>query len=151
MSERVYTSSMRSPRAILAILLSLALFVQGVAASTMRSCHMRAATVAQSNSHSSHHHHDALDDAAAMTDMPMASHAHGEDAASAQHHDESDQSKTSKLTSCAWCAACCMNLALPVANAALPDRFTSARTVFPPIVVAPPSRLPSGWDRPPRA
>ena len=150
LSEWVYTCNMRSSRAGLAILLSFALFMQGVAASSMRSCHMRAAAVVQSNSHASHQH-DALGDATEIADMSMASHAHEQNAASTHRHDDSDQSKTSKLTSCAWCAACCMSLALPVSGVTSPDLFLGARTVFPPLVVAPPSRLPGGWDRPPRA
>ena len=150
MSERVYTCNMRSSRAILAILLSFALFVQGVAASTMRSCHMLAAAVVQSNSHASHQH-DALGDATEIADRSMPSHAHEQNPVSSHHHDDSDQSKTSKLTSCAWCAACCMSLALPASGVTAPEFFVSARTVFTSLAVAPPSRLPGGWDRPPRA
>ena len=150
MSERVYTCNMRSSRAILAILLSFALFVQGVAASTMRSCHMRAAAVAQPNSHASHQH-DALGDVTKIADKSIASHAHEQNAVSSHRHDDSDQSKTSKINSCAWCAACCMSLALPASGVTSPEFFVSARAVFPSLAVAPPSRLPGGWDRPPRA
>ncbi len=155
MREPVYTCTMRSTRAILAILLSLALFVQGVAASTMRSCHMRSTIAAQSSPSPSHQHqHRASGDFAEMTEMnemSMASAHHEQDAVSTHHHDDSDQSKTSKLTTCASCAACCMSLALPVSGVTSLELFPGARTVFPPLAVAPPSRLPGGWDRPPRA
>ena len=150
MNGRVYTCDMRSSRAILAILLSFALFVQGVAASTMRSCHMRSAAVVQSNPHALHQHH-ASDAGAELTDMLIASHAREQDAASTHHHNDSDTSKSSKLTNCAWCAACCMSLALPVSGVTSPELFSGTRTVFPPLSIAPPSRLPGGWDRPPRA
>ena len=157
MTDWVYTSRMRSTRAIFAILLSFALFVQGVAASTVRSCHMRSNVAEQAIPHPSHqrqHQHDSSDGVAQATEMSTSSEDHEPHAASSPHHDESDQSKSpksSKLTSCAWCAACCMGLALPVSGVTSPDLFPSARTVFPPLAVAPPSRLPGGWDRPPRA
>ena len=156
MSERVYTMYMRPTRAVLAILLSFALFMQGVAASTMRSCHMRTAVVAQSSPHPSHenghqHQHDASDGIAEMSDMSMAPERPEQGASSTAHHDDSDKSKSSKLTSCAWCAACCMSLALPVSGVTSPGLFPGARTVFPPLAVASPSRTPGGRDRPPRA
>ena len=150
--DMVYSYEMVGTRAFFAVLLSFALFVQGVAASTTRSCHIRTVMVEQSGQHASHQHaHDAPDAFAEMTDMSMAPHRHDQNAASTHHHDDSDKSKSSKLTSCAWCAACCMNLALPVLGVTSPELFPGARTVFPPLAVAPPSRLPGGWDRPPRA
>lgn len=150
MFKRVYTNDRRSTRAIVAILLSFALFVQGVAASTLRSCHMQSEVVAQPREHTAHHHH-AVDAVAEMSDLSMASEHHYDGAGSTRHHDDSDPSNSSKLTSCAWCAACCMSLALPVSGFTSPELFPAARTVFPPLAVAPPSRLPGGWDRPPRA
>ena len=143
----VYNLNMRSTRAILAIMLSIALFVQGVAASTMRSCHMRSIVVEQSNPHASHQHqHEGT-----YAVEPMASEHHEQSDVSTRHHHDSDKSKSAKLTSCAWCAACCVSLALPASGVTSPEVFPGARTVFPPLVVAPPSRLPGGWDRPPRA
>ena len=136
---------MYSSRTLLVILLSLALFVQGVAASTMRSCHMRSVLVAQGHDHASHRHgHGAYSDAS----MPSQHHDHT--ASSAHHSDDSDKSTASKLASCASCTACCMSLALPVIYATSPEIIVGTRAVFPPLVVAPPSRLPGGWDRPPR-
>ena len=136
---------MYSSRTLLVILLSLALLVQGVAASTMRSCHMRSLLVAQVHDHTSHQHgHDAYSDAS------MASQHHDYPATSQSRLDDSDPSKSSKPTTCASCSACCMSLALPVVYATSPDLFVGTRTVFPPLTVAPSSRLPGGWDRPPR-
>ena len=136
---------MYSSRALLVILLSLALFVQGVAASKLRSCHMRSAAVAQGHDHASHQHgHAASDDAS------MASQHHDHTASSTHHSEDSDKSTASKLASCASCSACCVSLALPVVYAPSPEIIVGTRTVFPPLVVAPPSRLPGGWDRPPR-
>ena len=143
--ELVYTFIMYSSRALLVILLSLALFVQGVAASTLRSCYMRSAAVAQGHDHASHQHGHAASD-----DGSMSSQHHDHTARSAHHTDDSDKSTASKLASCASCAACCMSLALPVVYATSPEIIVGTRTVFPPLVVAPPSRLPGGWDRPPR-
>lgn len=150
--DLVYSYEMVGTRAFFAVLLSFALFVQGVAASTMRSCHIRTVMVEQSSPHASHQHdHDAPDAFAEMADVSMASLADEQDAASTRHHDDSAKSNPSKLSSCAWCAACCMSLALPVSGVISPELFPGARTVFPPLAVAPPSRLPGGWDRPPRA
>ena len=123
----VYTYDMHSARTILAILLSLTLFVQGVAASTMRSCHMNMPVVEKAS--------------------PPASHQH--------HHDQSemknaDMTEMSMRTSCAWCAAGCISLALPASEVTTPELFAGSGTVFSPLVVAPSSRLPDGWDRPPR-
>lgn len=146
----VYTIVMRLSRVILAILLSFALFVQGVAASTMGSCHMRSVVVAQPSEHTSHQHH-ASDAVAEIADLSMASEHHEGVAGSTRHHDDSDKTKSSKLTSCVWCAACCMSFALPASGVTSPELFASARMVFPALAVAPPSRPPGGWDRPPRA
>jgi hypothetical protein len=111
---------------------------------------MRAPVIAQSSEHMSHQQH-APDAVAETTDMAMAAAHHEDGAVSTRHHDDSDKSTSSKLTSCAWCAACCMTLALPAPGDISPELFPAARTVFPPLAVAPPSRLPGGWDRPPRA
>ena len=143
--QLVYTFIMYSSRALLVILLSLALFVQGVTASTLRFCHMRSAAVAQGHDHASNQHGHA-----ASEDVSIASQHHHHPASSAHHSDDSDQSTVSKLASCASCTACCMSLALPVVYATSPENIVGTRTVFPPLVVAPPSRLPGGWDRPPR-
>ena len=143
---------MRVTRFFFAILLSVTLFVQGVAATTMRACHMGAAAVAQSGQQASGpHHHDQSEMTAEMAAMDMASNHHVDSASQVEQHEYSAKSNVSKRSSCAWCAACCMNLAVSVTGIALPDLFATARTVFPPLAVAPPSRLPSGWDRPPRA
>ena len=143
--ELVYTFIMYSSRPLLVILLSLALFVQGVAASTLRSCHMRSVVVAQVHDHASNQHGHAASD-----DESMSSRHHDHAASSAHHSDDSDKSTASKLASCASCTACCMSLALPVVYATSPEIVVATRTVFPPLVGASPSRLPGGWDRPPR-
>lgn len=139
---------MRPFRAILAIVLSLALFVQGVAASAMRSCHMGPVMATQAHTGKVAHAHHEMDE-----DMAMAS-VHEDVGAS--HHtagrsEGGDASKSSERSSCAFCAACCMGFALPVSYSTPLVHFVGARTVFPPLAVAPPSRLPGGWDRPPRA
>ena len=136
---------MFSSRALLAILLSLALFVQGVAASTMRSCHMRSAIAAHVNDRASHHdEHDASDD------MSMAAQHHEHHATTGHNPDKPDKSKSFTPAGCASCAACCMGLALPASSVTSPEIFIGATTVFAPLAVAPPTRLPGGWDRPPR-
>ncbi|MEO7253091.1 MAG: hypothetical protein ABIZ64_02505 [Casimicrobium sp.] len=143
---------MRGTRTILAILLSCALFVQGVAASTMRACHMGSIAVEQSIPQPSRQHQqDESNSGAEMAAMSMDADHHAPGTVSTHHHENSGKSKSSNLKSCAWCAACCMSLALPVSLVTSPELFPGARTVFPPLAVAPPSRLPGGWERPPRA
>lgn len=162
---------MRSVMRVLVVwLVAMALPVQAFAAGAMLHCgpmHERmgavgAAPVAQ---HDTTHRHSVAAPAAgepvhhahgapspAELGAPMPGPGPGDPTAGAPGHAGAEPTAATPLGDhqCSVCAACCVALALPATTATLPARPVEA--LFAALTLpAPPSFVPSGLDRPPRA
>jgi len=130
-----------------ALLLALALPMQGYAAATMFSCSTEDAHSAGPTADNLSMHH-AGQDAGEAAHHQHASMRHGFNPHDSSHHSQSGQHAHS---SCSTCAACCVGIALTPAVPGWhpPNDTTASRSIFPAVSFS--GHVPPGIDRPPRA
>jgi len=135
-------------RFIIAMVLSAALPLQGVAAATMQHCASHSMVDSDQHENVDQHHHV---DAGGLSDHAIHHHHGGIDVADsgdAGSHHPSDHASVAKAK-CSACAACCASAAIPASSMQL-GAVPPTGTVVAHGRTPAPAFLTAGLERPPR-